>query len=667
MADKIIAEFRDRLSVALEQDWVRDQSLEDIRFIYDTENFGQWDEGVLNKRQGRPNYTFNRVIGAVNQVIGDQRQNKPTIKVRGVDSEADPQTAEIYNGLIRNIENISDAETAYDTAFKMAATGGYGVWKITPEYSADDTFDQDIYIRRIPNPFTAYCDPSAKEYTKKDANWWIITERISKDEFRVLYPKASTDDVDFDDKDGRYITTNEVRIAEYWRKKPKKQTLALLSDGRTVLYDADFKQVEDELAELDVTVVRTREVDSHTIEWVKVSGAEVLEGPIEYNWKYIPIVPVYGRTINIEGAEHYEGVIRHAKDAQRSYNYNRSTAMEITAIQPKAPYMVTPKMIKDHEEMWRQANVKNYPFLLYDIDPSAPMAKPSREAPPQIPVGMVAQAQQDADDIRATTGFFAPSLGEPSNEVSGVAIAQRQTEGDVGSFEYVDNLGKSIRFSGEILVDMIPKVYDTERQIRILGIDGSESFETINQQIRDEETGEIKTVNDLSTGKYDVAVTLGPSFTTQRQEALAGLIEISKAIPLVAEIAADQIVKNVDVPGADEIEKRVRTALIQSGAIQPGEDDDDIVEALQSAQNNQNQAVNAELESQRIEAETQLRREAIEAQGDVEKEQVKAADAEAERQFKAEQARLDRELEREKMDLKREELRVQTIQASQLQ
>ena len=575
---KLIREVTDRYKKADQnEDQNRRAQVEDLKFIYDPD--GQWEQEVLDKRKGRPNYTFNRTIGSVNQVIGDQRQNKPSIKVRGVDSKADPDTADVFTGLIRNIENVSDAETAYDTAFKFTVGGGYGCWRVMPEFMDEASFDQEIRIVRIANPLTAYCDPAATDFLKRDSKWWIITERIERETFKENYPKAALTNLELDDNDNRlWFTDDEIRIAEYFRKVPRNKLLALLSNGAVVEYTKKVDSIKDELEQGGIAIERTRTVRSHVVEWVKVSGADILEGPIEYKWKYIPIVPLYGRSINIEGEELLEGVVRHSKDAQRVYNYEMSTAVEVTAIQPRAPYMATPKMVKGYEEMYRTANSVNRPFMLYNIDPDSPLAKPSREAPPDVPVAILSLAQQAAEDIKTTTGFFDASLGQRSNETSGRAIIARQREGDVGSFEFVDNLAKAIKYTGEILVDMIPQIYDTERQIRILGQDGKDEMVTVNSTVKDDESGKDVKLHDLRQGRYDVAVTVGPSYTTQRQEAADMLIQLAGVSPIVAQAAADLIVKNLDLTGADELEKRLRGILIRQGIIKPTEEDKDIID-----------------------------------------------------------------------------------------
>lgn len=578
-ATELIREITDRFRTAdSAEDDNRRAQIEDLKFIYATDNNAQWQDSVLDKRKNRPNYTFNRTIGAVNQVIGDQRQNKPSIKVRGVDSGADPDTAETFTGLIRNIEDQSDAETAYDTAFKFAVGGGFGVWRVMPEFMADDSFDQEIRIVRMANPHTAYVDPGATDFLKRDANWWIITERIDGETFEDEYPGKDKTNIELDSDDNSFwFTEDEVRIAEYWRKVPKQKELALLSNGAVVELTKDVKAISDEMEAAGITIERTRMVRGHVIEWVKVSGADILEGPITYNWKYIPIVPVYGRSINIEGEELIEGVIRHAKDAQRVYNYEMSTAVEVTAIQPRAPYMATAKMIKGYEEMYRTANLSNSPYMLYNIDQESPLAMPSRSPPPDVPIAILTLAQQAASDIDATTGFKRTSgleqtmlANQPS---SGRALIEQRRTAEAGDFEFFDNLAKAIKFTGEILVDMIPQIYDTERQIRILGQDGKDEIVTVNQTVVDQQTKKKVKVNDLRQGRYDVAVSVGPSYQTQRQEAADILIQLSQGSPIIAQTAIDLVVKNLDLPGADELEKRLRGILIKQGVIKATEED----------------------------------------------------------------------------------------------
>lgn len=556
-----------RRSVSAESE-NRELALDDIRFV--DEEGAQWDDQTRRNRGSRPCYTFDRTSISIDQVKGDQRQNTPQIKVLPVDNKSDRAKATIFEGLIRAIERNSSARTAYNTGFDFALKGGFGAWRVYPKY-VEDSFDQELCIGRIENPFTVHFDPSAKDFLKRDAEWALITERIDKGAYDKQYPDFPASDLDLSQHDHDWINDKEVRVAEFYKRMRRKKTIALLDDGRVIDYDT-IKAIEEELRDpppgsgiKPIRVLRKRESDSTYVRWWKLSGAGVIEGPIDYEWKYIPIVPVYGRVTNIEGKRKYRGLVRKAKDPQKAYNGARTAEIEAVAMVPRSPYILLPGQIKGFENQWREANAKNPLFLYYNADPKAPNAgKPTREPMPEIPNALIALSQQAADDIKASTGKFGPSLGEPTaNELPG-AIRQRNTEGDVSSYEFIDNLAESIKYTGEILVDMIPKVYDGERVVRILGIDGKEAFEVINQ------TGpDGKLINDLSQGRYDVTVDVGPAYTTQRQQAADFLLKFASTSEPVKQIASDLIAKSLDFQGADELERRLRIPLIQQGVIPP--------------------------------------------------------------------------------------------------
>jgi hypothetical protein len=566
-SDKLLSEVKTCFSRAVSADsHNRQLAIEDIRFV--DEEGAQWTERERQARQGRPCFTFDRTSIAIDQVKGDQRQNTPQIKVLPVDSKADRKTAEAFAGLIRAIERNSSARTAYNTGFDFALKGGFGAWRVYPKY-VEDSFDQEICIDRIENPFTVHFDPSAKDFLKRDAWWGLVTERISLEEFESTYPDLEQADLDMADRDQDWITSDEIRICEYYKRVKKKRTLALLDDGRTVDYDV-IKAIEEELRDpppgsgiAPIRVVRKREADGTIIRWWKLSGAGILEGPIDYTWKYIPLVPVYGRVSNIEGKRKYRGLVRKAKDPQKAYNGARTAEMEAVAIVPRSPYLVTKGQISGYENQWKSANVQNPLFLYYNADSKNPTGgKPSREPMPDIPQALIALSGQAQDDIKAATGKFGPSLGEPMQGELPGAIRQRNTEGDVSSYEFMDNLAESIKFTGEILVDMIPKVYDGQRTVRILGIDGKEDFVEINQR-----TPDGKLLYDFSQGRYDVTVDIGPAYTTQRQQAAESLMRLAGTSEIVQQIASDLIAKNLDFEGAQELERRLRIPLIQQGII----------------------------------------------------------------------------------------------------
>lgn len=562
----VVDEARERLKDSMAYwDEFRQKWLDDMKFIYEDE--GQWEDTVLNNRKDRPCYTFNRTEGAVDQIVGDQRQSRPAIKIRAAEG-GDKKTAETLSGLVRNIENISDAETIQDQAFTFAVGGGYGVWRVVNEFNADDSFDQDIKIKEVANPLSAHPDPAMTDICGRDSRYWIIEDMMPREVFKETFPGKEM--VDFDSHDD-WWQEDEVRIAEYYRKVQENKRLLQFSDG-VVAFEDEVSDILDELEEQGVTIIKEREVKASVVEWYKISGKEILEGPIKYNWSHIPVVPVYGKRVNIEGRYLVKGITRNAKDPQRSYNYIRSVMTEKALMQPKFSYVLSPKQLKGYKSWWDEAHSSPEPYIMANPDADAG-GMPQPAAPTPVPVELIQISQMDAEDIKTATGFFDASLGQQGNETSGKAILARQREGDVGSYVYIDNLAKAIRFTGELLVEMIPDIYDTERQVRILGEDGSEDYVTLNEVIKDKETGQEIIHNDMSVGKYDVAVSVGPSYTTLRQESAERLIGLANADPELMGVGRDIIIKNMDIPGSTELESRLRKIGIQNGIIEPSDEE----------------------------------------------------------------------------------------------
>jgi hypothetical protein len=506
------------------------------------------------------------------------RQTRPAGKVRPSTQGATEATAEVFGGLMRAIEQSSRAETIYNTQYKNAVAGGYGAWYLMPEYVSDKSFDQVLRIKDVPNPQTCVWDPEANDPCCADAMWGMIGERISLDKYHSLYPDADASGTSFNWSRDSYgwFTDKEVRVVDYYERVPFKQEIALLSDGSVVTWDAVAKEKEAHYALNDPTgqndqyprLVRTREILKWRVMWVKVDGSQILEGPRYYDWKRIPLVRIPGRYINIEGRKKLQSLIRHAKDAQRSYNSRCSDMIERSALIPKAPYLVTERMVKGYENEWAQANTASRPYLPYNADPNAEGSggMPIRTPPIDLPSGALALAQMAQADIQATTGFFDPALGnaDDMNRVSGKALVQHTRRSDLGSFEFVDGFRAALQLTWEMGIDMIPTIYDTERVERIVGHDDVEKMVTINGT-----SGDV--IHDLSEGSYDVTVTIGPSYQTARQETLQTLIDAAETIPQIAQLCPDLLAKNLDSPEADEMARRLRIGLIQQGIVQPTE------------------------------------------------------------------------------------------------
>lgn len=566
--EKIVAEVRKHLHEA-DKDSTnnREKAEEDLRFAFSGDPEDQWEQYAWKQRVDRPRLADNRIEPVIDQLVGEQRQNRPSIKLRATNDETTDQ-AETLEGLIRNIFATSNAESTFDKAYEYACACGIGGWQVIPDYLDDDGFEQEIVIKPIYNPFSMYWSRSANEETLEDSDFFIIAEWISRNAFESKYPGKTFSSVS-DDAEWHRNDSDEVRIADYWKKVYQDRVLLRLSDGRTVFED-EISDIVDELAGLNIEIEQRREVKHHKIQWCKVSGGDVLEGPIVYDWKYIPVVPTFGKVRNIAGERIYKGIVRNSKDSQRSLNYTKSALLESAALAPKTPPIVSAKMIKGYENQWKSHHRVNYPFLVVTPDermPQGPQRLPTQGIPPEL----LQLAQIDQEAIKAQTGIFDASLGQTSNETSGKALLARQQQGNTGTYQYLDNLSRSIQHTGRILVDMIPKVYDTERVVRVLGQDGAEKYATINERVQDQETGEWTTLNDLK-GRYDVAVTTGPSYSTQRQESAERLIQLAGLSPEIIQIAADLIVKGLDLPDGDELHDRIRKRLIQAGTIEPGDD-----------------------------------------------------------------------------------------------
>lgn len=560
--DGIVNEVRERI----EDSWTHDRdnradAASDLAFLAGD----QWPQQVRREREAaqRPMLTINRLPQFVRQVTNDIRQAEFSIKVAPEDDGSDPQLARIYDGLIRQIQYQSSARHVYAQAAEHQASCGIGWFRVCTEYPDDSAFDQEIRIKGIRNPLSVYDDPGAVEPDRSDAQWRAVVELWPLKAFKAKYPKAGESSIDVPNAEqGRlsaffWSTSDMVRIAEYWRKVPYKKTIALLEDGQTV--DITDKG-ESELAYWPI--IRTREVDSHKIECFTISGADVLSGPHEWAGSYIPIVPVIGGEFPLEQRTYRYGVIRFARDPQQLYNFYRTATAEAIALSPKAPYVATPDMIGPFKAMWDTAHTSNRPYLLYSPDPQAPGARPQREAPPMLPTALMQEAQVASEDMKSVTGIYDAALGKQSNETSGVAIGRRQHESDVANYHFADNLQRALDYTGRVLIDLIPKVYDNERVIRLLGEhdDMKEEFVPINRVVMGMDGVPI-VMNDLSAARFDVRVKVGKSYSTKRAEAADSLIQFIGAVPAAGQVAGDLIAKNFDWPGADELAKRLRNLV----------------------------------------------------------------------------------------------------------
>ena len=560
----------------------REDELDDLRFMAGSpDNQWQWPADVLATRgsvQGqtinaRPCLTINKLPQHVRQVTNEQRQNRPSGKVIPADDNADVQVAEIFNGVVRHIEYMSDADVAYDTACDNQVTYGEGYIRLLTEYCNDETFDQDIRIARVRNSFSVYMDPTIQDPCGADAEWCFITEDILKEEYERMFPDATPISTLYSQGVGdqgisSWLQEDTIRIAEYFYNTYEKATLHLDPDNQTAFRGTPQ---DKQLMAMFGKPIRSREVDRKKVMWMKTNGFDVLQ---EREWagKWIPVVRVIGNEWEVDGQMYISGLVRNAKDAQRMYNYWTSQEAEMLALAPKAPFIGYGGQFEGYEMQWKTANTTNWPYLEVNPDVTdgagSVLPLPQRAPPPLPQTGLIQAKMGAADDIKGTTGQYDASLGMQGNERSGKAILAREKQGDVGTYHYVDNLARAIRHITRQIVDLIPKIYDTQRIARIIGVDGEVDMVKFNpsqpepvKEIRDQTGALIEKIYNPSVGTYDVMVTTGPGYMTKRQEALDAMSQILQTNPQLWAVAGDLFIKNMDWPGAQEMAARFKKIL----------------------------------------------------------------------------------------------------------
>jgi hypothetical protein len=590
----------------------REDELDDLRFMAGSpDNQWQWPADVLATRgsvQGqtinaRPCLTINKLPQHVRQVTNEQRQNRPSGKVIPADDDGDVEVAEIFDGIVRHIEYISDADVAYDTACDNQVTYGEGYIRILTEYCSEDSFDQDLKIGRIRNSFSVYMDPTIQDPTGADAQWCFITEDINKADYSRMFPDAAPVSSMLaqgvgDQSLSQWLSEDTVRIAEYFYIDHENVTLNLYPGNVTAF--ANTPQDKQLKAQYGGKPLKSRVVDRKKVMWIKTNGYEVIQ---EREWagQWIPVIRVVGNEFEVDGQLHVSGLVRNAKDAQRMYNYWVSQEAEMLALAPKAPFIGYGGQFEGYENQWKTANTTNWPYLEVNADVTdgagATLPLPQRAQPPMASSGLLQAKAGASDDIKSTTGQYDASLGAKSNERSGKAILAREKQGDTGTYHYVDNLARAIRHVTRQLVDIIPKIYDTERVARIVGIDGEVGMVKINpsqqepvKKIIDQDGNVIEKIYNPSVGTYDVMVTTGPGYMTKRQEALDAMGNILQTNPQLWQVAGDLFVKNMDWPGAQEMAARFKK-IIDPRVLA----DDDKSPELQQAEK-MNQAMHQELE-----------------------------------------------------------------------
>jgi len=619
---QILQDAKKRLQMSIEAyDISRQSELDDLKFLAGSpDNQWQWPQEVLTARttgngstiNARPCLTINKMPQHVLQITNQQRQDRPSGRVIPVDDKADVQVAEVYEGVVRHIEYISDSDVVYNTACQNQVALGEGYWRYITEYVDSNSFDQEIRLQKIENIFSVQLDPTAQDPAGADAQWCLITQDLTTEEFEAQFPNATPvsqwGPMSVGDQGmSTWLTDRTVRIAEYFYIECVKKRLGLyptvpgIVQGGAYLLDSMEAMAYKRMG---IEPQRVRDTEVKQVKWCKLNGVEVLEKK-DWAGKYIPVVRVLGNKYEVEGRVYLSGIVRNAKDAQRMYNYWTSQEAEMLALAPKAPFVGAAGQFEGFEDKWKQANIQNFPYLEYNhvVDEGLLVPPPQRLAPPLPQQGLLQAKLGAADDIKGTTGQYNPTLGADAQEKSGKAIIARQKQSDLGTFHYHDNFGVGLKHGTRILVDLIPKIYDTARVARIIGLEGDTAQIKLNPEQegpvvtrKDEETGAvIEKIYNLNVGKYDVAVEAGRGYATKRQEAVESMGLLVQTNPEMWRIIGDLLVKNMDWPGAQEMAKRLRaTVPAEVLAAGDGEDDTPRVAQLTKMIEEQNRIMNAQ-------------------------------------------------------------------------
>lgn len=613
---------------------VYNAALDDLRFQGDDDS-AQWNDEDYNGRvtSGRPALTLDKLGQFTRQVANQIRMNTPTISVFQSDGAPDDDTANILKGLIKNIEYVSSADDAYDTAVLSAIRCSIGFIRVDHDYTDDDSFTQDLKIDRVVNPLSCWLDSDSIKADGSDAKHGFIAEQMKVSEFKRKYKGKEPVSFETGKKEGGDLEEGDyITIVEFFKIDEKECEICDYGDGVGIPRN-------DEMGE----PAQTRTVQKRTVKRYKMSGADILE-ETTFPGEYIPLVPVYGEEMWIEGRRNLFSLIRKAKTAQQMHNYWKSLETELLQKQPQAPIMAAEGQTEDYAEDWLNPGktmVLRYKQTDLEGNP-APM--PQRLIPPQTPTGVFQASLTTVDDIKSAMGMYGSSIGQQTNETSGIAIQRRKQEGEVGTYHFGDNLVKAITHVGRILVSAIPEIYDTPRIINIVGAEDEDTKVGINGEVVDEKQ---ENHYDLTQGKYNVRVATGASFTTMRQESADFMSQIVQSQPEIMQIAGDIVFKNMDIPGAEALAERIKKTIPPELLGEDGEggEADQDPEKAQLMQQLQEAVSNIQAMQQQV---AQMEEQLKSKQGEL---QIKAQSE----QSKAEYDRMKLELEAMKLDLDKQE------------
>lgn len=594
---------------------------------------GQWEPEWYEANNNKPRYTFDQTSPVIDQVAGEMEQADFDIKVKPAGGDATKETAQVFDGIIRNCENISDAKSVFNAAGRLMVTSGLDGWRVLQKYADANSFDQDLIIDKINNFIDrVWFDVGAEKQDMSDARHAWVLSSMPQYEFKERWKDRAGLSVDDSTVSSAYYNkADAVTVGEFYYVKDEPRELVLMSNGAVYEVNEEFEQIADELAEQGVTEQKRRNRPERCVYVRKFDGEGWLEKPKKTVFSYIPVIPTFGNFKVHENKIVYWGVVEKLIDAQRVLNYSMSREIEEGALAPRAKYWMSPKQAAGHEKSLQTMNTNADPVQLFNPDAEL-QGYPQQTGGAQINPGLRTISESMRQIIGQSAGLFAANMGDNPGLQSGVAIQNLQNKGDTGTIKYFKAQEVAIRHTARIMVDAIPKIYDTERQIRLLNEDGTLEMATVNQSVIDNETGQVVTINDLSKGIYDVTCSAGQSFKNRQQEMVTSFIDAAKVDPSLMELAGDIFLKNVQAPGMDDIAARKRKMLLQQGVIpedqltdeekallqqqsqQPKPPDANTLLAMAEMEKAKADQMQAQLKQQEIQLQAQIKQQEIQVQ-----------------------------------------------------
>lgn len=653
---KLLKRVLERSKIMIEADAEnRSAALADLKFV--NVPGSQWDDNMKKEREGRPCLEANTLRINGKRIINEIRSNRPQGQVKAVEG-GDKEGAELREGLVRNILQQSDFESITDYEAEYQVDCGLGAWRVDTQYSDEDVFDQDIKVNPFKNPLCLYWDPASKDLLlKRDAEDWLVLDTMSVKAYEAEYGEAEQFDFTSDADDLSQEDWEEeetVRVCEYWYKEPYDKELVQVKTPTGVLVvdttSDEWAGTEEKIKAREYQELRRRLVHCHRIMMCVASGKSILKGPVEFAGDEFPFVVAHGEIKVVDGKVRWFGLHRFSKDAQQIQNVFWTAAAEAVALAPKAYDWVTATQAEGHLAEYAEAHTKNIPIRVYNSDPTAP-GPPQHVPGAQVPVAMLEMVGLSGQLIRTTSGLHEASFGEESDEKSGIALARKQRQAQIVTYNFPDNMAKAAKRTGEIILSLIPVVYDAERELRVLGVDGAEDYARVNEVVFDPGQGKSVRVNDLTSGKYDYYVKSGPSYSSQREEAAEIYGELVQKFPEMMQVGGDLVFKASDLPYSDEMAKRMQHLLLPAVQKQISEGKELPPEAQAAVAQAERAMALAQQQSQLVQQAAQdLQKEQAKATAD------KAGVEKAIANLRTEEAKFETKVERAKNELLKAEM-----------